>query len=198
MNGSREMQCVFTAQYVNNNQCLSSSVSDALTQMSLLLLLYKKPESYGGDASTWHFKHMDNNSGCQRLPMSCATHKWEERSDHILLMGGTWPQECREEAVHGSGTLGHLCGCRSVHRKQIPGCLLTDRACSASRKADTRSHMELGTSPLLQPADLLTTHEICSEFSLTLGSSPRTNSLVMECLAQRLGLLHHLNSKAKE
>lgn len=58
LEGSRLRQCMFSVWYVNNNQHLSSPVFNTPTQTSFLLF-YKKPGSYGGDASAWQLKHMD-------------------------------------------------------------------------------------------------------------------------------------------
>lgn len=75
------------------------------------------------------------------------------------------------------GTLHHLCGCKCEHKESMHCCLPTDRAWSASRKSATQSHGGLGTSPHLQLTNLSTTHAVCSELSVILGNSPKTNSL---------------------
>lgn len=73
--GLRMRRSGCSAWYVNNNQHLCSSVSDTLSQASFLLLLYKKPGSYGGDASAWQFKHMDLTTGVRD---SWESKPWEE------------------------------------------------------------------------------------------------------------------------
>lgn len=149
LEGSSLRQCMFSVWYVNNNQHLSSSVFDTLTQTSLLPLLYKKPGSYGGDASAWQCKHVD---------LTCARDSRDEQpreeSCAWLLVCISWPLW--------------------VHTQ---GCLATDTAWSAYRIPVIQSYRGLGTSSLLQTTNLLTPHKVCCYFSTILGNTLKTGSL---------------------